>query len=145
MSRFSESTIDGFLTRFRSIDPETKPLWGEMTIAQMLGHLNGATRYSMGYGPDVPFRGNWKTKYIFAPLILNGIKQIPHNVRAPRNVQPASGDVDTLEATLRELLVMVREGNFNPPHHPFFGMIGPKGWMKFHGYHMDHHLRQFGA
>lgn len=145
MSRLSESNLDAFLTRFRRIAPEAKPLWGTMTVSQMLGHLNGATRYSMGYGPDVPFKGNWKTKYVFAPLILNGFRQIPRNVRAPRNVPPTDGDVATLEATLHELLDMVRESRFNPPHHPFFGMIGPAGWMKFHGYHMDHHLRQFGA
>jgi hypothetical protein len=150
MVRFSESTMSVFLDRFRDIAPDTKPLWGKMTPPQMLGHVNSAVRYSMGYGPDLPFKGNWKTRFLFAPLILNGFKQIPHNIRVPRardaqSNDPVTGDLDTLEASLHELLTMAGNGGFRPPYHPFFGTIGPNGWMKFHGVHMDHHLRQFGA
>ncbi len=145
MARLSESTLGDFLERFRQIAPDAKPLWGEMTAPQMIGHLNGAARYSMGYGPDIPFKGNWKTRHIFAPLILNGFKQIPHNVKGARSSDPPVADLPTLETSLQEMLEKYRAGAFNPPHHPFFGTIGPNGWMKFHGLHLDHHLRQFGV
>jgi len=150
MARLAESTLGGFLERFQKIAPDAKPIWGTMTPAQMIGHLNGAVRYSMGYGPDIPFKGNWKTKYIFAPLILNGIKQIPRNIKVPRpkgtkSFDPPTADLATLEASLGELLGKMDDGSFDPPYHPFFGTIGPNSWMKFHGVHLDHHLRQFGA
>jgi hypothetical protein len=150
MTRLSESTLRGYLDRFQKIAPDAAPCWGKMTVPQMIGHVNGAVRYSMGYGPDIPFKGNWKTKYIFAPLILNGIKQVPRNIKVPRpkgaqSFDPPVAELATLESTLNELLAKARDGSFNPPHHPFFGMIGPHGWMKFHGVHLDHHLRQFGV
>jgi len=150
MAKLSESTLGTFLDRFNRIAPDTKPVWGTMTPPQMFGHLNAAVRYSMGHGPEMPFKGNWKTKYVFAPLILNGIKHIPRNIKVPRpkgaqSAEPPVAELDALEASLRELLEMVRDGRFDPPHHPFFGTIGPNGWLKFHGAHLDHHLRQFGV
>ncbi len=151
MPKLTESNVPELLARFRRIPADAAPQWGKMTAPQMFGHVNNALRYSMGYGPEMPFKGNWKTRYIFAPMILNGWKQIPRNVRLPRPKNlpsPAelpTADVTTLEASLGELIEQVRTGVFDPPHHPFFGTIGPKGWMKFHAAHLDHHLRQFGV
>lgn len=149
MPVLSESNLQFYLDRFAKVAPDAKPLWGKMSGAQMLGHVNMTLLYTLGETPLLAFRGNFKTQYIYAPLLLNGILKFPKNVPLPRakNAPPPNfpeGDLDTLKATVDRVLAEVRAGTFAPPHHPYFGNIGPKRWMKFHAAHFDHHLRQFG-
>lgn len=150
MPVLTRQSAEEFLSRFRIVAPDAQPQWGKMNGAQMLGHVAGVVYYSMGRGPDVPFRGNFKTQYIYAPLLLNGVLKFPKNVRIPRKkgqpqLEPPSGDYDGLVAAVNALLAEVEKGEFNPVHHPYFGHIGVKGWLKFHAAHFDHHLRQFGV
>lgn len=149
MPNLSDSTAQSYLDRFAAVAPDAAPLWGKMNGAQMLGHVTNTLRYSLGETPLLAFRGNFKTQYIYAPLLINGIMPFPKNVRLPRSKgQPAptfpEGDLDSLRAAIDRVLAEVKSGAFVPPHHPYFGNIGPRRWMKFHAAHFDHHLRQFG-
>jgi len=138
-----------YLSRFEKIAPDAKPLWGKMTGAQMIGHVTGTLLYTLGDTPVIPFRGNFKTQFIYAPLLLNGILKFPKNVKIPQSkkakpIQFTDGTIDVLSATIDRVLAELDAGEFHPPHHPFFGHIGPQKWMKFHAANFDHHLRQFG-
>lgn len=150
MPVLSESNVQMYLDRFAKVAPDAKPLWGKMTGAQMLGHVNTTLLYTLGETPLLAFRGNFKTQYIYAPLALNGIVKFPKNVPLPRSKnQPPpkfpEGDFETLKATIDRVLAEAKAGEFSPPHHPYFGNIGPTNWLKFHAAHFDHHLRQFGV
>lgn len=148
MAGLSEATVGRFLERFSKVAPDARPLWGSMTGAQMLGHVNATLLYTLGETPLVPFRGTFVRQYVFGPLVIHGIVKIPHNVRVPGTkkgeVRFDDGDFETLKASVERVLAEAKAGTFKPPHHPFFGNIGPKNWMRFHGVHFDHHLRQFG-
>jgi oxepin-CoA hydrolase/3-oxo-5,6-dehydrosuberyl-CoA semialdehyde dehydrogenase len=149
MPALSESNVQTYLGRFAKVTPDAKPLWGKMSGAQMLGHVTSTLLYSLGETPLLQFRGNFKTQYIYAPLLLNGILKFPKNVPLPRgkNAPPPKfpeGDLASLKAATDRVLAEARAGEFAPPHHPYFGNIGPKRWLKFHAAHFDHHLRQFG-
>ena len=150
MPMLSESTVQSYMDRFAKVAPDAKPLWGKMTGAQMLGHVTGTLLYTLGEVPLLQFRGNFKTQYIYAPLLLNGILKFPKNVPLPRGKnQPApkfpEGDLVSLKAAVDRVLAEYKAGEFAPPHHPYFGNIGPHRWMKFHAAHFDHHLGQFGS
>ena len=74
-----------YLERFGKIASDAKPLWGKMTGAQMIGHVTGTLLYTLGDTPVLPFRGNFKTQYVYAPLLLNGILNFPKNIKIPQS------------------------------------------------------------
>ena len=150
MPMLSSSNLQQYLDRFSKVTPDAKPLWGKMTGAQMFGHVTSTLRYTLNETPLVPFRGTFVHQYIFAPLALNGIVKFPRNVKIPRapnapQQAPTDGDFGTLKATIERVLQEAAAGSYKPPHHPYFGNIGPTRWLKFHAAHFDHHLRQFGV
>ena len=137
------------MERVKRLDPNAKGAWGQMTGEQMLGHVTGVVRYTLGQGAEMPYKGTFKTRYIYRPLILNGLVKIPHNVRVPppkgmKTMPTPHGTVDGLREALHEYLARAQAGDLDPPHHPFFGDLGVDGWAKFHYRHFEHHLEQFG-
>jgi len=150
MPILSESNVQSYLDRFAKVAPDATPLWGKMSGAQMLGHVTMTLLYTLGEAPLLQFRGNFKTQYIYAPLLLNGILKFPKNVPLPRakNQPPLKfpdGDLAGLKTAIDRVLADAKAGEFRPPHHPYFGNIGPHRWLKFHAAHFNHHLSQFGA
>lgn len=150
MPALSSANKHVYLGRFEKIAPDAKPLWGKMTGAQMFVHVTNTLLYTLCETPVIPFRGNFKTQFIYAPLLLNGILKFPKNVKIPhtKKSKPTTltdGTLETLRATIDRVLAEADAGEFHPPHHPYFGNIGPEKWLKFHAAHFDHHLRQFGC
>jgi hypothetical protein len=80
-----------------------------------------------------------------------GVVSIPKNVKLPRpegmKERPAmpEGTLEDLKATLDAYLEAYEKGQLAPCVHPFFGMMPPKQWNRFHVRHFEHHLKQFGA
>ena len=138
------------IARLVSLKPDTKPRWGKSTPAQILGHLTDAVRYCQGAGPEIPFKGSWKAKYVFKPLLINQLVAIPHNVRLPKRDGSARADafregtLDELKAALDEYLSRADAGTLTGRMHPFFGFMTSTQWLKFHRAHFKHHLGQFG-
>lgn len=149
MKRFDQNFADTVLKRLQGLDPATPPRWGTMSAPQMIGHLVIVHRYTMGDGPDMPFKGNWKSTRIFKPLIVHGFVAIPKGIRMPR--PKGAAVVPVLESTVNDLkpvydryLERLHRGELAARMHPFFGELCPKTWSKFHIAHTRHHLKQFG-
>lgn len=149
--RFDQAYADWMLGRLAELPADAQPRWGKMNVAQLIGHLNMVLRYSMGDGPEMPFKGNWKSRVLFRPLILNQIVQIPKGVKIPRppgakEAPVYEADLDTLRETAGRYLARVAAGDLPATRtHPFFGGLSPEAWRKFHAAHCGHHLRQFGV
>lgn len=139
------------IDRLGRIQPDAAPQWGKLTPPQLLGHLRDTVRYTMGEGPDVPYRGNWKTRYIFRHLIIAQLVRIPRNIRLPNpdgSRTPHTfpdGTLDELRATIDEYLNRAEQNSLPPRVHPYFGVLSPRAWRRFHYAHFEHHLAQFGA
>ena len=149
MRAFDHDYVVELIARLNRIKPDAKPAWGRMTPPEMIGHLTTIIRATKGKGPEYPFRGNWLTTRIVAPLLLRGIIPMPRNRRGPEPLDAGkvirSGDTETLHAELEDYLARVQAGEFRPPVHPMLGDIGIDGWARFHVIHFEHHLRQFGV
>ncbi|HIJ65110.1 MAG TPA: DUF1569 domain-containing protein [Candidatus Hydrogenedentes bacterium] len=145
---FDHDFADDVVGRLEALPQDATPAWGAMTRAEMIGHLTDAIAYSMGRGPRRRVRGNWFTRRVLAPLLLNGLipfpKNAPNPLRAPGAVA-RQGDTETLGAVLEDYLAQVHTGEFEPAPHPLFGDIGIDGWSRLHVRHFEHHLRQFRA
>lgn len=142
--------VDKVEAALSDLPADRSPAWGKMTPAQMMGHLRMTVMYTCGAGPDMPFRGNWKSKMLFKPLVLNGIVAIPHNVKLPRPKgvkelpPPPEATVNDVVESMRTFLDNLHGGKLSTRMHPFFGPLTPKAWAKFHHAHFTHHLKQFG-
>lgn len=150
MPALNQSISNRILEQLKKLAPQTKPLWGTMTPAQMIGHLNTGVKYTMGEGSEMPFKGNWKTRYIFKHILLHGIKEIPHNIKLPKaksgkDVTKSEATTDELTATLEKYLSELDGGDLPTRTHPFFGPLTAKEWQKFHHAHFMHHMKQFDS
>ena len=137
--------------RLARLSPDARPVWGNMTVPQLLGHLNMVVRHTMGERPaQVPYKGNFKSRHIYRHLILGGLLAIPRNIRMPRPPELKSAPMpecmlEQLRETLNEYLLHCQEGKLQPQLHPFFGQLTAREWTKFHAAHFKHHLTQFGV
>jgi hypothetical protein len=149
MRRLDSAAAPELLARLACIPLAAPPLWGTLTPAQLFGHLGAAVRYTMGEGPQFPFRGNWKSRHVFRRLILLGVVKIPRNVRIPRlpgkEKEPSvpEGTLDELREVVIRYHELQAEGRLGTVMHPFFGPLSPAAWARFHWLHFDHHCRQF--
>jgi hypothetical protein len=139
------------MARLKKIPHDAKPLWGTLDRAGLVEHFIWVVRHSMGRSKTVPFVGNWASRWILRPLILNGIVSIPKNIAFPRWLRETGfngrerGDEETLHALLEEYLNLVQADELVPGLHPAFGNIGIDGWDRLHVLHFEHHFKQFGV
>ena len=135
------------------IPADATPRWGKMSRDQLYGHLALVMRHMLAQTPPLPFKGNWKSRHIFRHLILNGIVEIPHNIRLPRptglpkgeELVPPTCSLEDFQRALDEYLSAAESGSLPPAMHPFFGLLTVTEWRKFHIAHFKHHLKQFGV
>ncbi len=147
MRRFDQDFADRVLARLAALPPDARPRWGRMDRDQLIRHLLGVVRYSLGeHAEELPFAGNWITVRVLAPLMLNGLVRLPRHVRfGDRDAPSLPGDLDALRRAIDDYRRRAGSGDLEPPLHPYFGPIGVEGWSKLHVIHFEHHLRQFGA
>jgi Protein of unknown function (DUF1569) len=151
MQTFDHDYAETLIERLRALPKDTKPQWGTLTPAGMVRHLTNLVRYSMGRAGKRPFTGNWFSRRIIGPLIVNGFMPMPKNVKVRGqdmgldHLAPLAGEVETFHAVIEEYLDAVQSGAIRPEIHPYFGDLGVDGWAKCHVVHIEHHMRQFGA
>ena len=145
-AHFDQTTTDAIAKRLRSLDDNTPPLWGSMTVPQMRAHMKTAVRYSLGKEPLVPPEGSAFVRLIF-PLFLNGWLKLPRNAEKPKLYQgaPPTATLDEVMEEVKEFRAGAEAGTLDPPPHSALGDLGLVGWAKLHRIHFDHHLRQFGV
>ena len=151
MPKLDRALAKTITAKLATIPEDAKPLWGKMNRAQLYGHLAMVMKHMLGNGPGVPYRGNFVTRHIFRHLIVNGIKEIPHNIRLPKPKgmdkmpEPPTATLAEVEAALDAYLTAVEKGTVPQAMHPFFGPLTTNEWMKFHHAHFKHHCKQFGV
>ena len=145
----NESDRAKLVTRIGKLTGTETPLWGRMTVDQMMSHLVQAG--------DLPFEASLADNSSFAyrtfvkPLILYVLpmpKEVmvsadfdqQQNGRRPINFEQ---DRELLIASINRLaeLPFDRECSY----HPMFGKFTAKEWALIAHKHIDHHLKQFGV
>ena len=133
--------------RIGAITPESKALWGKMTLLEMIQHCMLC---------DDMYSGKLKIKRafigrLFGRIVLKKVLQddTPFRKHSPTSpaLQTAIIDGD-LESKKQEWIKGLNiYNNFNNPDfvHPFFGPLTKEqiGYLSYK--HADHHLRQFGV
>jgi hypothetical protein len=146
-SIFDQKTRDEVIHRIDSLTEKSKPLWGKMTVAQMVRHCSICEDYYYGkIKVNRSFLGR-----IFGKMAINGILK-DENSTLRRNAPTSTAfkvteGINNLEAEKDNWKVLIERydtfGNENLTHW-FFGKMTRTQLGQFIYKHSDHHLKQFG-
>lgn len=144
-SLYDAATYDSFLQRIEQLTPESTPIWGKMTTAQMLAHCSEIQEVCNG-------KVLGKTPLLFK-LIKGMIKRAvindqPYRKNSPTHPQyliKEDRDFEVEKTRLLSALAIFKADEEKNISHPFFGDLSAdeRGWAMYK--HHNHHLEQFGV
>jgi hypothetical protein len=142
---FDPAVKQDIIDRFNKLTPESKPLWGKMTVAQMMAHL----QMPIGVADGTHKLKRTMMGRLLGPMIKSIIfndKPFKHDL--PTDKSYIMKDTKDFEEEKQKLLAMIRnfsEANIVNETHNFFGKLTKEQWSKGTWKHLDHHLKQFGV
>ena len=148
-SIFLPETHAAMLARLDTLTPTTPRVWGSMTPAQMLAHVNVSYEYTFGERTDTPPWFMRALLKIFLRPLLVGDKQYAKNTRtAPSMVMKEAKDFEAEMKRLKTYMQRIYdegEAAWDGRKQVTLGVLTSKEWSTLYWKHLDHHLRQFGA
>ncbi len=146
---FDAAVVDEQVVRINNLSPETRPLWGKMTVDQMLAHVN--VPYVMVYENTIP-RPNWFMRQVLRLIVKNKVVGPAPYARntptAPVFKMTGTKDFASEKVKLIAYLRRVqRDGAtvFGGKESASFGPLTVAEWNVMFYKHLDHHLTQFGV
>ena len=146
---FNKDVTDKLIDRINNLTPDTSPLWGKMTVDQMLAHCN--VPYEMAFTEKHP-RPNGLQRFfikLFAKNIVVSEKPYKKNSRtAPAFLMTGKKDFESEKSRLIDYLRKTHElgeSHFDQKESLSFGPLSIREWSNLFYKHLDHHLTQFGV
>src|ERR1700754_4056223 len=131
-SVFNPADVAKLTGRINKLTPTTQPLWGKMSVGQMLAHCN--VSYEMAYTDKHP-KPNAFMKLILKVLVKDkvvGPKPYKHsNPTAPAFIMTGEKDLEAEKARLLTQLnqtLQLGEAHFNGSKSPSFGALTTSEW-----------------
>lgn len=146
---FTTSVADQVVGRINHLSAQSQPLWGKMSVGQMLAHL--CVMYDMVYTDKYP-KPNFVFRFflkVVAKNLVVSTRPYPRNSRtAPIFLITDSRDFESEKKNLTDLIHKTRElgtSYFEGKESPSFGVLSVDEWNNLFYKHIDHHLTQFGV
>jgi len=132
-------------SRLEALQPDSSRQWGEMTVDQMLKHLNIAIGATLGQGNIAP-----RKPPIPGPIFRFFALNMPWKKGLPTHPDYCVGERCDFNAEKARCLTLLEEFARKPidsawPDSPIFGRVTGKFNSGLQAKHIDHHLKQFGA
>lgn len=144
-SRYTQDQIE----RINNLTPTTTPIWGKMSVDQMLAHIN--VSYDMTFTEQYP-QPNAVAKFFITLLAKKqvvGPKPYPKNGRtAPQFIISDQRNFDVEKKKLISYIAKVQglgTEHFEGKESHSFGRLTATEWNVLFGKHLEHHLIQFGV
>lgn len=146
---FDLNETNALIERINKLDAYAKPLWGKMSVDQMLAHCN--VTYEMIYETRHPkpnaFK-RWMLKAIVKPYVVSDRPYKKNSRTAPEFVVSGAKDFieekERLIAYLKKTQALGKPFFENKASHSF-GKLTSNEWNNLFYKHLDHHLKQFGV
>lgn len=146
---FTKEVTDEVIGRINNLTNETKPLWGKMTVAQMLAHC--CVTYEMAFENKHP-----KPNFLMGLMLRAFVKQtvvgpkpyVKNSRTAPAFIITDSRDFEIEKTRLIRYLEKTQklgESHFDGKESLSFGKLSVDEWNTMFYKHLDHHLGQFGV
>jgi hypothetical protein len=131
--------------RVESLRPDSRRLWGKMTVDQMLWHVNVSMREAVG-----DYKAQVKPLPIPKPILRWTIINVPWGRGAqtrPDMYAKAEYDFSAQKAECLLLIdrIVAKPLSADWPDSATMGRMTGGHWSKLTARHLDHHLRQFSA
>lgn len=146
---FDLSVTNEIINRINTLTPSSQPLWGKMSVGQMLAHCN--VTYELVFDNIHKKPGAFK-KFILKLLVKNiVVNETPYkqnNPTAPEFLVTQQKDFDREKSRLIAYLQRVQQlggAHFQNKASHSFGPLTTGEWNNMFYKHIDHHLRQFGV
>ncbi len=147
-SIFNLDDKDDILNRIDELHPNSKPMWGKMSVSQMLAHCITPTKISSGEMEGKQrligkLFGRIAKKQLLVDEPMK--KGLPTD---PGFVVKNEPDFYQSQKELKDAIQRLYETDKNAllhRKHPFFGRMTTDEWGILNYKHYDHHLRQFGV
>lgn len=146
---FTKEVSDEIITRINSLTKDTQPLWGKMSVAQMLAHCN--VTYELVYeqkhakpNPIVKFI----LKTFVKKIVTNDKPYKKGSQTAPYFVISDSKDFENEKSRLIAYIEKTQElgeAKFDGKESHSFGVMNKQEWNAMFWKHLDHHLKQFNV
>ncbi|WP_346236430.1 DUF1569 domain-containing protein [Niabella insulamsoli] len=147
---FTAEGLASFSDRIHKLTADTKPLWGKMTVDQMLAHVNVA--YEMVYEPEKHPKPKglmkWLLRKFVKPNVVNEVPYKRNSRTAPVFLIKDRKDFETEKNRLLDYLNKTQQlgaSHFDGKNSHSFGPLTFTEWNNLFSKHLDHHLTQFGV
>lgn len=146
---FNEADKNEILQRIEKLNPESKPLWGSMNVAQMLAHCANGSKMPTGEikTTRAPFPFSLVGKLLKSKILGEG----PLRRNSPTAKELKIVDQRDFEKEKANFIAAVKklteggEQAVKNETHPFMGKMSAREWGRINYKHADHHLSQFGV
>ncbi len=139
-----------FVTKLKSLNPDTVGKWGKMNAQQMVEHVAGFFKVSTN---QIQFPLVTPEEHLpkFKAFLLSD-KEFRENTKAPvlpeeplpvahNSLQEA---IEELEEQINLFVEKFSSGEIGLSQHPVFGDLNFEEWVLLHYKHVMHHAKQFG-
>lgn len=142
---FDSATQKELLERLENLTPNTKPVWGKMTPAQMLTHCTRSFQSPVG---DIQVTPSF-LRFIGRLMKNSFLGERPFSKNSPTAKEFVVLDPRVFEAEKQQFLAAFKklaagEQAVTVFEHGFFGKMNAREWGILMYKHTDHHLQQFG-
>jgi hypothetical protein len=148
-SVFNQSDVAEIISRIQLLTPETKAVWGKMSVSQMLAHCN--ITYEMVYENIHP-TPNAFVKLMLKLFVKNKVvTEKPYRQNgptAPAFIIRDDKDFNTEKNRLIQYITKTQElgeAYFDNKESHSFGKLSVTEWNNMLYKHLNHHLSQFGV
>ncbi len=146
---FKEEVVKEVVARINQLTPSTQPLWGKMSVDQMLAHCN--VMYEFIYD-DIHSKPNPIKKFLLKTFVKKAVvneKMYSQNtMTAPEFKMKASKNFEEEKIRLIGYITktqLLGEDHFDGKDSHSFGVLTKTEWNNMFYKHLDHHLTQFGV
>jgi hypothetical protein len=146
---FSLEDTAEFIIRIDKLTPNTKPIWGKMSVEKMLAHCN--VTYELEYDSIHPKPKGFK-KLMLTIFVKNMVVgQRPYKRNGQTGSEFLIGDSRIFDNEKKRLINYIQktqqlgENHFNGKESHSFGILTKSEWNNMFSKHLDHHLTQFGV
>jgi hypothetical protein len=148
-SVFDQNDVNEIIERINKLTPETQPLWGKMSVGQMLAHCSVAYEFVYTNKHPKPSFFMGLILKMFVKKIVTGTKEYKKNSQtAPAFVITDKKDFDFEKQQLIDYINQTLElgkAHFDGKVSLSFGKMNGQEWNNMFYNHLNHHLAQFGA
>jgi len=145
-SIFNKADNNLIIARIHKLTPESKALWGKMTVDQMLKHTEAAVAVAFS---EKELKINFLMK-LLGKLLKNKVFTNDFRKNSPTAPEFVFVDQYDFEASKTALIKQFSrfaegESSITLTVHPFWGKMTSADWNTLMWKHVDHHLSQFGV